>query len=722
MNSKSKKQKISPDIITNGPIFSDVINQLKEGKDLAVANAVSLMEKIVDTYSADLSSADIGASGTGIATNDNTDELGPTGLLYGRIQSGKTRAMITTAALAFDNKFRIVVVLTSNINRLADQTHGDFVGGIPNATIIYKDDMKSGTLESEAATVAESLEYIPDYGVVIVCSKGPQVLTQVIEFLKQIGASKYPAIILDDEGDQATPDTQNRKRAKEGAHVKPSTTNALIHKSADGADSLRTVLSSSVFVSVTGTPQSLLLQSTESTAHPSFVQLLGADPKAYTGAAVYFDRPDPLDNQYITLIDEDEAFNINSEDAVIPEGLKEAVTYFILAATAASMANGGKWMPYKMLIHTSVNKVHHGRVRELLYPFIHDVTSAIRDPKAASSQEYMKLLSSSYDSLAKKVKGIAPLADLLEVASKQLARRKINEVNSKTTGMELRYVDGYNFVVGGNSVGRGLAFTDLLVTYYVREAKTTNMDTMFQHARMFGYRRPYIAFTQVFLPPQLYDRFYAIADSDEQLRDYISDRGEETALKAIIQVQKNLRATRPNVLDGNIRMLAPGRQLYPNKPIYSTKHATAISTRVKALLADLLPNYHVKSVGEKGVTITAHQAVALLEALPTRANNGWNDKQMPEILLAIANKTGDGNIQLKYRTANRSDEQGAMRLSTGALGNKVREAADTHLPTLFIYEITPKESTWDTTPFMYPTIVLPTSIKSMIYNNGKIVE
>lgn len=44
----------------------------------------------------------------------------PTGLLYGRIQSGKTLGMITTAALAMDNGFRIVVVLTSdNVTRAA---------------------------------------------------------------------------------------------------------------------------------------------------------------------------------------------------------------------------------------------------------------------------------------------------------------------------------------------------------------------------------------------------------------------------------------------------------------------------------------------------------------------------------------------------------------------------------------------------------------------------
>ena len=49
-----------------------------------------------------------------------------TGLVYGRIQSGKTRAMIASTAMAFDNGFRVSVVMTSNINDLVSQTRIDF--------------------------------------------------------------------------------------------------------------------------------------------------------------------------------------------------------------------------------------------------------------------------------------------------------------------------------------------------------------------------------------------------------------------------------------------------------------------------------------------------------------------------------------------------------------------------------------------------------------------
>ena len=48
--------------------------------------------------------------------------------------------MIASTAMAFDNKFRISVVLTSNINDLVAQTHMDFSTGLPGLKILTKDD------------------------------------------------------------------------------------------------------------------------------------------------------------------------------------------------------------------------------------------------------------------------------------------------------------------------------------------------------------------------------------------------------------------------------------------------------------------------------------------------------------------------------------------------------------------------------------------------------
>src|SRR5436309_15949899 len=53
-----------------------------------------------------------------IAVPPNADP----GLLFGKIQSGKTRTFITTLALAFDNGFDLAVVFTKGVKVLTQQT------------------------------------------------------------------------------------------------------------------------------------------------------------------------------------------------------------------------------------------------------------------------------------------------------------------------------------------------------------------------------------------------------------------------------------------------------------------------------------------------------------------------------------------------------------------------------------------------------------------------
>jgi len=65
-----------------------------------------------------------------------------------------------------------------------------------------------------------------------------------------------------------------------------------------------------------------------------------------------------------------------------------------------------------------------------------------------------------------------------------------------------QYDTGINIIVGGNSLGRGVTFPQLQTIYYCRVAKSQQADTMWQHARMFGYDRD-PDLMRVFMPPKL---------------------------------------------------------------------------------------------------------------------------------------------------------------------------------------------------------------------------
>src|SRR6185312_7876230 len=78
-----------------------------EAADAALEQAVRFANQLVDTYSAEVAAGEVGVGGNGIASEEPIiGERPPTVLLYGRVQSGKTAAMILSSALALDNGFR----------------------------------------------------------------------------------------------------------------------------------------------------------------------------------------------------------------------------------------------------------------------------------------------------------------------------------------------------------------------------------------------------------------------------------------------------------------------------------------------------------------------------------------------------------------------------------------------------------------------------------------
>src|SRR3989344_515275 len=112
------------EMITDGTYLKSALEALKLSPEEAretTKNSEEIVKELILAYGGNIA--------TGIdPTVAPSSPL--TGLIYGRIQSGKTRAMIASTAMAFDNNFKIVIVMTSNINDLVNQTHFDFSTGL----------------------------------------------------------------------------------------------------------------------------------------------------------------------------------------------------------------------------------------------------------------------------------------------------------------------------------------------------------------------------------------------------------------------------------------------------------------------------------------------------------------------------------------------------------------------------------------------------------------
>ena len=681
--------------------------------DAARTNAKNIVTKIVGAYAANISSDHVGKRSLpiqkGFAPSAHRHLL--TGLVYGRIQSGKTRAMIASSALAFDNGFRIVVVLTSNINDPVSQTHFDFASGLPDVMVYTKDDALTAEIENTKLDLEAA-----DGRLLVICSKGANSLTNVTHFLNQIGAQRYPTIIFDDEGDQASLDTNARRRSQSAVAVAPSSINRLIQ------NRLRNTVPCHVYVSVTGTPQAVLLQSADSQNRPSFlVQLPPGD--SYVGGDRFFatDEPEANDDHLIRVVDMNERAQLLNETAPIPDGLQRAIIFFLLASAAAIHLRGlpphGKG--YSFLCHPSLKNTEQGVAAQRISSFLNAVKATLLNVKG-QKKRIIQLLEDEYEDLKLTLAQQTPsLEKLRRAIVGYLRTRKLLIINTSAKRQGISYGPTLNFLIGGNTLGRGIAIRDLLVTYYLRDSKISQIDTMHQHARMFGYRSKTLPFTRLFIPLHLYYRFRDIHHSDRDLREYIESHGETPATFPI-EYTSVLRATRTDVLDVNkTDALIPGMQIYPNFIVLPQKKQARTSIRSK-LQAHLGHGSHLERRGKSGVKISVQEALSIVSAIKTRSRNTWRDATIEAVVKRVAREFGN-EVMLKFRSARRTIAKDGF-ISTGTLsGDEFQTAKSEKMPTLWIIDVesTEQSGAGGGLNFMYPTFVIPDSLpKLLIFNKG----
>ncbi len=693
-------------MITNGSYFTTTLNALNleddEQKQDTTTNATNIVAAVVRAYG--------GTAEQGIdpATTPATPLMG---LVYGRIQSGKTRAMIASTAMGFDNKFRIAIVMTSNINDLVSQTHLDFTSGLPGVMTFTKD----SDLKGEVDNVKVQLE-MGTTCLLIVCSKGTTSLDNVTKFLKAVGAENYPTMIFDDEGDQASLDTNTARRARSAVAVGPTEINRIIQ------NELRPALPRHVYVSVTGTPQSILLQSAESSHRPAFIEMLPPG-RSYTGGDYFFDTDEPEANPHklISIADHDEITHLLDENHPIPEGLKRSILFFLMAGAAAIKKIGTRPRGYSYLCHPSLNNSKQRIAADRINAFLLEITRVLL---GSDGPDILTGLRNAYEDLKVTLGSDTPsFEELIEVIKPQLATRRLLIINGKEKRKGIDYGTGLNFLIGGNTLGRGIAIRDLLVTYYVRDARVSQIDTMHQHARMYGYRKKTLAYTRVFIPRHLYYKFRDIHRSDTDSRAFIAKHKDMPATFPI-QYSFGLRPTRRGVLHPNkTDSLRPEMHVYPN--YIALPQSDVAYEKVLGLLREHLgfiteSEVQMETVGKRGVVISAAEAAALVKPIKTSSKNTWRDRTIGAAIGKVA-EVYDGRVNLKFRCADRTVREEGF-ISTGTLsGDELDAARGDSIPTLWVMSTRTKSGSpvGEGLKFMYPTLVIPANFPHLfMFNRG----
>lgn len=463
------------------------------------------------------------------------------GLIYGLVQSGKTGVLTVTGAIGADEGYRTLIILTSDIEPLYEQTLGRIHEAFPGIDIIGKKEFRDGEAFLRRIKIGTCA---------IVTSKNAHMLSALIQYLKKGNVRGLSCLIIDDEADQASLNTKEKR-----ADGTRSTINEKIGE-------LRSFFEKNTYLQVTATPQALFLQTPGHEFRPKFTVLShpGTD---YVGGEDFFGDGSRLVRE----------FDLNdiailapgpqpSPSRDIPVSLLKALDIFMVGATFKRREEADQNCAF--LCHVSMRTDDHRHVEDLLRKYKADLAAGIvqKNPEQ-SNPAILKRLKAAYEDLAGTHEGIrnSRFYDLIGAIGFYSPGITVKLVNGETDE-DVAVRSPYNLFVGGNKLGRGVTIKNLLVSYYGRHPKKPQADTVLQHARMYGYRRRDIGLLRLFLPRELHVVFKAINKMELALRDLIA-RSPAEKFRGIY-VEGGLSPTRKNVLaPGSLGVYSGGSNYNP---------------------------------------------------------------------------------------------------------------------------------------------------------------
>lgn len=525
------------------------------------------------------------------------------GLIYGLVQSGKTGVLTVTGAIGADEGYRTVIILTTDNDPLYEQTLGRVMEAFPGMDILGKKDFK----DADAF-----LQRVKGGTCAIVTTKNASLLGTLLENFKKGHVKGLTSLIIDDEADQASLNTRERKA------------DGIRSKINDRIAELRGFFDKNTYLQVTATPQALFLQTPGHKFRPKFTVLShpGSD---YVGGEDFFG-----DNS--TLVRE---FPLNDIASLspgpqphptlnIPKSLLKALDTFMLGATFKRTKDADQNCAF--LCHVSTRTDDHKYIVNLLREYKTDLAAKVKSKHPAT----VARLKVAYNDLSATHQGMKgeKFDELLDAIGFFSPGIMVKLVNGETDE-DVAVKSPYNLFVGGNKLGRGVTIKNLLVSYYGRHPKRPQADTVLQHARMYGYRRKDIGLLRLFLPPELHVVFRAINKMERGLRDLIGRQpGEEFRG---IYVEGGLSPTRKNIL-------APGAiGVYSGGGIYNPAqvlHDDTVKGATKSI-DQLLAGIANKQYGEMPIADLQH-VIALTMPDQSQSERVWDPVAVGESIVQFA--------------------------------------------------------------------------------------
>lgn len=501
------------------------------------------------------------------------------GLVFGYVQSGKTAHYIGLINKAYDAGYKIIIVLTGIHNSLRSQTQSrideEVLGYETSLDRLGDYDTKNNAIgvgvgeenKTEGIEPLQSITTRDEKGdfckrtsgvsmappFVIVTKKNASVLKRIISYFRRSHIAieekhqkyipaKFPALIIDDEADQASINTNEIYDANGNMidDLDPTTINGLIRK-------LLRIFKCRSYVGYTATPFANIFipphldnEHFGEDLYPRDFIFRAPRSDQYIGAREFFGlydedgdvfpsmplfRPIVAGSGYLGR-----GTTSDAPVGEIPDEMKLAIKYFLIS-TALRNCRGQRNKPNTMLIHVVRFVAQQNQLKKRVQTYYKSIADLIRYGDSEIKEELNKLWNDDYVSTSsamtidfpKYMSGCSEISwDDIWNEIQRIIRKKeiiVYSVNGKSED-SLIYKNHENqpfnvIVIGGDKLSRGLTLEGLTISYFTRSSNT--YDTLMQMGRWFGYRPGYIDACRLFTTHRLHAAFTHISMSTEDL-------------------------------------------------------------------------------------------------------------------------------------------------------------------------------------------------------------
>lgn len=525
----------------------------------------------------------------------NSEKESLVNLVFGNVQSGKTRHLLANICWARDNDFHLAVVFTGSTTPLGEQTVDRLESSLPSNTA----QIISSPTEPRLADGPALRQLISRVQSRLVDQNSPMpvvtliksaarlsAVRRMIEEVNRVIAVELRVMILDDEADQASPDATASARGSailETVLSQDLPTRVTIH---NRINEVREAINGKhIYLAYTATPQALIHGDFEGPLQPEFCSVVPAGGDYTSIGSIVRQK-----NALVRLDNNAPAVSSDENVRAMELCFAQFLVLSWLHKRHTNIFHGKKLeeeydceeRSIQFLIHPSGLSTDHQDFKDAMDSCLNDFkrymtqgNERLEFVEEFFKPAYLKVLSKLPESAQRFLETDEQKTDCWDYIiqlTHSVRDLKIKLVNWKErknlsnqeplvpiTPSQWQEAEAW-VLIGGDILGRGLSIPHLAITLFLRNPNNPNFDTAVQQMRFCGYRRSYLHLLQIYAPDDIIQDYFDAVQIDEPfraraLRWDLTNRNLKDfppMLRFIAPSTTRFRPTRNSVLSGEI--------------------------------------------------------------------------------------------------------------------------------------------------------------------------